>query len=41
MLKTNRVQNLIRDLTKHNVHDRQNLKIDDNVNFMLFFVINF
>ncbi len=42
MLKANRVQNLIRDLTKHNAHDRQNLKIDDDVNFVLsFFVIDF
>jgi hypothetical protein len=36
MLKTDRVQNLIRDLTKHNVHDRQNLEINDDVNLVLF-----
>jgi uncharacterized Tic20 family protein len=42
MSKTNRVQNSIRDLTKHNVHDRQNLEIDDDVNFVLFrFIIDF
>jgi hypothetical protein len=42
MLKTDRVQNSKRDLTKFSVHDRQNLKIDDDVNFMfLFFVIDF
>jgi hypothetical protein len=39
MLKTNRVQNSIRDVTKHNAHDRQNLEIDDDVNFVLFFFV--
>ncbi len=37
MLKTDRVQNSIRDLTKHSAHDRQNLETDDDVNFVLFF----
>jgi hypothetical protein len=42
VLKANRVQNSIRDLTKHSVHDRQNLKADDDVNLvLLFFVIDF
>jgi hypothetical protein len=42
MLKADRVQNLIRDLTKHSVYDRQDFKTDDDVNFMfLFFVIDF
>ncbi len=36
MLKADRVHNLIRDLTKHNDHDYQNLEIDDDVNFVLF-----
>jgi hypothetical protein len=39
MLKTNRVQNSIRDLTKHNAHDRQNLRINDDVNFVFFFFV--
>ncbi len=39
MLKKDRVQNLIRDLTKYNVHDRQNLKINDDVNLVFFFFI--
>ncbi len=39
MLKLNHVQNLIRDLTKHNVHDRQNLEIDDDVNLVFFFFV--
>jgi hypothetical protein len=33
------VQSLIRDLTKHSAHDRQNLKTDDDVNFVLFFFV--
>jgi hypothetical protein len=42
VLKTDRVQNSIRDMTKYSVHDRQNLEIDDDVNLVLFFfVINF
>jgi hypothetical protein len=41
MLKINRVQNLICDLTKHNAHDRQNFKTDNNVNFVFFFIIDF
>ncbi len=39
MLKINRVQNLIRYLTKYNVHNRQNLEINDNVNFVFFFFV--
>ncbi len=39
MLKKNRVQNSIRDVTRHNVHDRQNLEIDDDVNFVFFFFV--
>jgi hypothetical protein len=39
MLKADCVQNLIRDVTKHSAHDRQNLEIDDNVNFVLFFFV--
>jgi hypothetical protein len=39
MLKANRVQNSIRDLTRHDVHDRQNLEINDDVNFVLFFFV--
>jgi hypothetical protein len=41
VLKADRVQNLIRDVTRHSAHDRQNLEIDDDVNFvLLFFVID-
>ncbi len=39
MLKTNRVQSSIHDLTKHSAHDRQNLEINDDVNFVLFFFV--
>jgi hypothetical protein len=39
MLKANRVQNLIHDLTKHNAHDRQNFEINDDVNFVFFFFV--
>ncbi len=39
MLKTNRVQNLIRDVTRHSVHDRQNLEIDNDVNLVFFFFV--
>ncbi len=39
MLKTYHVQNLIRDLMKFNVHDRQNFEINNNVNFVLFFFV--
>jgi hypothetical protein len=39
MLKTDRVQSSIRDLTRHSAHDRQNLEIDDDVHFMLFFFV--
>jgi hypothetical protein len=39
MLKANNVQNSIRDLTRHSAHDRQNLEIDDDVNFVLFFFV--
>jgi hypothetical protein len=39
VLKADRVQNSIRDLTKHNAHDRQNLRIDDDVNLVLFFFV--
>ncbi len=39
MLKTDRVQNSIRDVMRHSAHDRQNLEIDDDVNFVLFFFV--
>jgi hypothetical protein len=39
MLKINRVQSSIRDLTKHSAHDRQNLEIDNDVNFVFFFFV--
>jgi hypothetical protein len=39
MLKADRVQSLIRDLTKHSAHNRQNLEIDDDVNFVLLFLV--
>ncbi len=42
MLKADRVQSSIRDLTKHSAHDRQNLETDNDVHFVLsFFVIDF
>ncbi len=42
MLRTDRVQSSIRDLTKHSAHDRQSLRTDDDVNLVLFlFVIDF
>jgi hypothetical protein len=41
VLKTDRVQSSIHDLTKHSAHDRQNLEINDDVNLvLLFFVID-
>jgi hypothetical protein len=41
VLKADRVQSSIRDLTKHSAHDRQNLEIDDDVNLVLsLFVID-
>jgi hypothetical protein len=39
VLKANRVQSLIRDVTKHNVHDRQNFEVNDDVNFVFFFLV--
>jgi hypothetical protein len=39
MLKTDRVQSSIRDVTRHSAHDRQNLETDDDVNFVLFFFV--
>jgi hypothetical protein len=39
VLRTDRVQSSIRDLTKHSAHDRQNLKTDDDVNFVFFFFV--
>ncbi len=39
MLKTDRVQNLIHDLTKHSAHDRQNLEANNDVNFVFFFFV--
>jgi hypothetical protein len=36
MLKADHVQNLIRDIMKHNVYDRQNFEINDDVNFVFF-----
>jgi uncharacterized Tic20 family protein len=40
-LKADRVQSSVHDLTKHNAHDRQNLEINDDVNFVLsLFVID-
>jgi hypothetical protein len=42
VLKADRVQSSIRDLTKHSAHDRQNLETDNDVHFVLsFFVIDF
>ncbi len=41
MLRTNRVQNSMNDFTKHDVHNRQNIEIDDYVNSILVvFVIS-
>jgi hypothetical protein len=39
MLKINRVQNLIRNVMRYNAHDRQNLEIDDDLNFVFFFFV--
>ncbi len=39
MLKINRVQNLMNDFTKHDAHNRQNIEIDDYVNFVLINLI--
>jgi uncharacterized Tic20 family protein len=39
VLRTDRVQNSIRDVTRHNAHDRQNLEANDDVNFVLFFFV--
>jgi hypothetical protein len=39
MLKTDRVQNSIRDVTRHNAHDCQDLEINNDVNFVFFFVV--
>jgi hypothetical protein len=42
VLKADRVQSSIRDVTRHSAHDRQNLETDDDVNLVLFlFVIDF
>ncbi len=41
MLRADRVQSSIHDLTKHSAHDRQNLETDDDVDLvLLFFVID-
>jgi hypothetical protein len=37
--KADRVHNSIRDVTRHSAHDRQNLEINDDVNFVLFFFV--
>jgi hypothetical protein len=39
VLKTDRVQSSIRDVTRHSVHDRQNLEVNDDVNLTLFFFV--
>jgi uncharacterized Tic20 family protein len=42
VLKADRVQSSIRDVTRHSAHDRQNLETDDDVNFVIsLFVIDF
>jgi hypothetical protein len=39
VLKADRVQNSIRDVTRHSAHDRQNPEINDDVNLVLFFFV--
>jgi hypothetical protein len=39
VLKADRVQSSIRDVTRHSAHDRQNLEINDDVNLVLFFFV--
>jgi hypothetical protein len=39
VLRADRVQNSIHDLTKHSAHDRQDLETDDDVNLVLFFFV--
>jgi uncharacterized Tic20 family protein len=41
VLRADRVQNLMNDFTKHNAHNRQNIEIDNYVDFVLVvFVIS-
>jgi hypothetical protein len=41
VLRVNRVQNSMSDFIKHDVHNRQNIEIDDYVDFVfVIFVIN-
>ncbi len=39
MLKANRVQNSMNDFARHNVHNRQNIEIDDDINIMFVVII--